>query len=78
VTPARLAAALVLLTACGGSPSEQARKLHETSQSWEATTRLATELWQHGAVPATYARQTLEVAQEELDKARQKAAKLSR
>ena len=74
---ALLLAPLVLLAACGGSPSEQVRKLHQTQQSWEATARLTTELLQRGAVPAKYARQTLDAARQELEKTRQKAEKLS-
>jgi hypothetical protein len=76
VSPALLLASLVLLAACRGSPSEQTRKLHQTQQSWEATTRLTTELLQRGAVPAEYARQTLDAARQELEKTRQKAEKL--
>jgi hypothetical protein len=68
---------LVFLAACSSSPSEQGRKLHQTEQSWEATVRLTTELSQRGAVPAEYARQTLEAARQELAKARRKAERLS-
>jgi predicted translin family RNA/ssDNA-binding protein len=68
---------LLVLAACGGSPSEQARKLHETQQSWEETTRLTTELWRSGAVTDVYARQTLEAASQELEKVRRKAEQLS-
>lgn len=75
--PVPLLASLVLLAACSGSPSEQARKLHQTRQSWEATARLATELLRRGAVPAEYARQTLDAAGQELEKTRQKAEQLS-
>ena len=73
---ALLLASLTLLAACRGSPSEQARKLHQTQQSWEATARLTKELLQRGAVPAEYARQTLDAARQELEKTRQKAEKL--
>ena len=76
MSPALLLASLVLLAACRGSPSEQARKLHQTRQSWDATARLATELLHRGAVPAKYARQTLDAARQELEKTRQKAEKL--
>ena len=57
--------------------SEQARKLHQTQRSWEATARLTTELLRGGAVPAEYARQTLDAARQELEKTRQKAKQLS-
>jgi hypothetical protein len=77
VSPVPLLASLVLLTACRGSPSEQARKLHQTQQSWETTARLTNELLQRGAVPAKYARQTLDAARQELERTRQKAEKLS-
>jgi hypothetical protein len=66
-----------MLAACKGSPNEQADKLRHTQQSWERTARLTTELWQRGAVPSEYARQTLDAAREELDKARRSAEKLS-
>jgi hypothetical protein len=75
--PALLLGSLVLLAACRDSPSEQARKLRQTQQSWEATARLTTEVSQRGAVPAKYARQTLDAARQELEKARRKAESLS-
>jgi hypothetical protein len=71
-----LAISLALIAACG-SKEDQARKLRQTEQSWEATARLTTELRQRGAVPAEYARQTLAAAEQELQKTRQKAAHLS-
>jgi hypothetical protein len=77
VRSALLTGSLVLLAACVGSPSAQARKLHQTQQSWEATARLTTELSQRGAVPAEYARQALDAARQELEKTRQKAEKIS-
>ena len=77
MSPALLLASLVLLAACRGSPSEQTRKLRQTQQSWEATARLTTELSQSGAVPAKYARQTLDAARQELEKTRRKAERLS-
>ena len=76
MSPSLLLALLVLLAACSGSPSEQARKLHQTQQSWEATERLTKEMLQRGAVPAKYAWQTLDAARQELEKTRQKAEKL--
>jgi hypothetical protein len=72
VRPARLVTALVLLAACKGSPREEARKLHQTQESWQATVQLTTELRQRGSVPPKYARQTLEAAQQELEKTRRK------
>ena len=77
MSPALLLASLVLLAATRGSPSEQTRKLRQTQQSWEATARLTTELSQSGAVPAKYARQTLDAARQELEKTRRKAERLS-
>ena len=77
MSQALLLASLVSLAACTDSPSEQARKLHQTQQSWEATARLTTELLHSGAVPAKYARQTLDAARQGLEKTRQKAEKLS-
>jgi hypothetical protein len=65
------------LAACRGSPGEQARKLQQSKRSWEMTAGLAAELRQRGAVPEVYARQTLDAAKEELEKTRQKIAKLS-
>jgi outer membrane biogenesis lipoprotein LolB len=67
------AASLLLLVACGSSPSEQARKLRQTQQSWKATVQLTKELRERDAVPAEYAEQTLAAAEQELDKARRKA-----
>ena len=75
--PVLLLVSLVVLAACSSSPTEQTRKLHQTKQSWESTVRLTTELSQKGAVPAEYARQTLDAARQELEKARRKAESLS-
>jgi hypothetical protein len=77
VSAATLAASLLLLAACSGSPSDQADKLRQTQQSWERTARLTTELWQQGALPAAYARQALDAARQELDKASHDAGRLS-
>jgi hypothetical protein len=77
VSATRLAASLLLLAACSSSPGKQADKLRQTQQSWERTARLTTELWQKGALPSEYVRQTLEAAKQELDKARRSAEKLS-
>jgi hypothetical protein len=76
VRPALLAASMLWLAACKASPNEKADKLHQTQQSWEKTARLTTELWRRGVVPAEYARQTLNAAKEELDKAYRDAEKL--
>ena len=75
--PVPLLVSMGFLAACSGSPSEQTRKLHQTEQSWEATVRLTTVLSRRGAVPAEYARQTLDAARQELEKARRKAERLS-
>jgi exonuclease VII small subunit len=77
VKHALLLTALVVLSACGGSPSDQARKLQETQASWDATVQLTSDLWHRGAVPSEYAHQTLDAAEQELEKTRQKAEKLS-
>jgi len=68
---------LVLITACGGSKEEQARKLRQQETSWQATIRLTAELRERGAVTQVYARQALEAAGQELEKTHRKAAKLS-
>jgi putative membrane protein len=70
-------ALVLLLAACKGSPNEQVRKLQQTQESWEATAQVTRELRQHGAVPEVYARQTLEAAEEELEKIRKKSEQLS-
>jgi hypothetical protein len=73
-----LSGLVIVLAACHGSPSEQARKLQQTEKSWEVTAQLTTELQQRGAVPEVYARQTLEAANEELEKSRKKSEQPSR
>jgi uncharacterized lipoprotein YbaY len=78
VSQALLLASLLMLAACKSSPSEQARELDQTQRSWEATVRLTTMLRQRGALPAEYARQTLDAAQEELEKTRRKAQEVPR
>jgi exonuclease VII small subunit len=67
----------LLSAGCKGSPKERAEKLSQTQQSWEETVRLTTELWQKGAVPSEYARQTLDAAREALDQVRRSAEQLS-
>jgi hypothetical protein len=61
------------LLACGDSAESKARELEQTQKSWNATVHLTTELRQRGAVPSDYARQTMDAAQEELEKSRRKA-----
>jgi putative membrane protein len=68
----------LLLVACQGSPDEQARKLQQSKESWQTTAQMTRELRQAGAVPAVYARQTLQAAKEELEKNRKKSERLSR
>jgi hypothetical protein len=63
--------------ACKGSPNEQASKLRQTQESWEATAQLTTNLRQGGAVPEMYVRQVLKAAKEELEKTRKKREQLS-
>jgi hypothetical protein len=75
--PILLSILLMLAAGCSGSKGDQARKLQQTRQSWEATVQLTTELWRKGALPAEYARQTLDAAGKELEKTRRKAEKLS-
>jgi hypothetical protein len=72
-----LAILLTLVVACASSKEDQARKLHQTQESWQATGRLTTELRQRGALPEKYVRQSLEAMREELDKTIRKAEKLS-
>jgi hypothetical protein len=62
-----------VLAACHSSPSEQARKHQQTEKSWEVTAQLTMQLRRRGAVPEVYARQTLEAANEELEKSRKKS-----
>jgi hypothetical protein len=66
------------LFACGGSAESKARELQQTRESWNATVQLTAELQRRGAVPSNYARQTLDAAQQELEKTRHKAQELSR
>jgi hypothetical protein len=65
-----------LLAACGSSPAEQARKIKETEESWQATVRLTAELRGRYAVPEVYARQTRDAAEAELAKAHKKRQQL--
>lgn len=68
---------LGLALACGSSKQDQFRKLAQQDSSWQATIRLTTQLEQRGALPAEYSRQTLEVAEQELQQTQQKADQLS-
>jgi putative membrane protein len=68
---------LILVVGCGSSKQEQARKLQQQDSSWQATIQLTTELRQRGSVPAEYARQTVQAAEQELQKNQQKAERLS-
>jgi putative membrane protein len=68
----------LLLAGCAGSPKEAARKLQQTQASWEATVRLSGELRQRNMVPERYARQTIDVAKEELETIGRKREQLPR
>ena len=66
----------LLLAGCGGSSGPGAIDQEaQTVRSWVATARLAGESWQRGAVPTTYARQTIATARQEL---RQSSRQLER
>lgn len=68
---------LLLLAACGGSPTSKARKVWQAADSWEATARLTAEVRRDGSVPTEYARQTAGAARQELEQLRQSAVQLS-
>jgi hypothetical protein len=63
-----LAAGAAGLSACGGSPEEQAKKKAEGVASWRETVRLTRAARARGAIPEVYARQILEAADDELRK----------
>ena len=52
--------------ACGGSAEQGAAELRDTTSSWTATLKLATEEWARGAVPSHFVRSTITVASKEL------------
>jgi hypothetical protein len=60
------------------SAGQKAQRNRETAQSWEATARLTEQLRERGAVPEPYARQVLEAAVQELERARRSSEKLPR
>lgn len=72
-----LLTSLVPLAGCS-SAEQKFEEINRTAQSWEATARLTRTLWDRGAVPAEYARQTLDAAARELEKTRRKTEQLSR
>jgi hypothetical protein len=67
----------LFLAACGGSRESKARELQQAQESWDATVQLTTELRQRGAVPAKYARDVVQAAQQELEKSRRRIQELS-
>jgi hypothetical protein len=75
---ARIIQGSLLLAGCAGAPNEPARKLQQTQASWEATTGLTAELRQRDMVPERYARQTIDMAKEELEKIGRKRERLTR
>src|SRR5215210_2541871 len=60
---------IITLATCGQSPGEHLQSEMKTASSWTATAQMAAEAWTRGAVPHTYARRTLETAQENLQEA---------
>jgi putative membrane protein len=69
---------LLIMIGCGGSKSEEARKLQQQDDSWRATMQLTGQLRSRGAIPAEYAQRTLETAEQELQKSGQKAPQLAK
>ncbi len=60
---------LLVVTACSNqSASESLIKHVKTIDSWVATAQMVSESWIQGAVPQTYAKQTLEKTQQEVAK----------
>ncbi len=60
------ASLLLLLSACDRSSSAKLTKALQSIQSWSATARMVGETWQQGAIPDTYAQQTLAKSQQEI------------
>lgn len=60
---------LSTLTACSTKPSaDKLTKELQTVESWAVTAHMVGDSWLRGAVPTFYAKQTLQTAQEELQK----------
>jgi TolA-binding protein len=59
---------LGLLTSCSNHSSAQLSKELQTVTSWAATANMVDHTWIQGAVPTVYAKQTLQTAQQELQK----------
>jgi hypothetical protein len=72
-----LSTGLVLLAGCS-SAEQKTERTNQTIQSWKATVQLTSQLRESGAVPEQYARQTLDVAAQELEMARQRLKEISR
>lgn len=60
---------LSTVTACSSQPSaDKLAKELQTVTSWAATAHMVGDSWLRGTVPTVYAKQTLQTAQEELQK----------
>ncbi len=69
---------LKFLIACSSqSSADELAKELQTVKSWTATAHMVGDLWTHGDVPTTYAKQTLEKTQEELKNETDTLSKLS-
>jgi hypothetical protein len=72
-----LVTGLLALTGCKGSRDSQIRELEQAITSWEATQRLTQQLRRTGAIPSVYAERAMQIAAQELERARQKLERLS-
>ena len=69
---------LMFLSACSSqSPGEKTTKSLQSIQSWVATVRMASIAWNQHTIPAVYAQQTLDKAQQEIHKESQTVAQAS-
>jgi hypothetical protein len=59
---------LTSLTACSQSANDETVKELQTAASWAATVHMAAAAWLQGDIPKPYAQQTLQKAQQELQK----------
>jgi hypothetical protein len=59
---------LTSLTACNQFANDEAVKELQTAASWTATVHMTAEAWLQGDIPKPYAQQTLQKAQQELQK----------
>ena len=78
LSPLTVCLTLGLVTGCHASPQKQREKIQQQQASWDATARLAHDLFARGALPAVYLRQVSEAVEQGREQVRQAEPRIPR